>query len=277
LDRVDQREVVATPNTYFHGVNDGEGVNAYIVDTGIDIDHADFGGRAIWGFTADGLLVGDGNGHGTHCAGSVGSNSYGVAQSVSLIAVKVMNAFGSGTTDDIVAGLDYVRATHQAGDKSVINLSLGSSSGNLPMDQAIEALVADGVSVVVAAGNSDADSCDSSPGRVAVAITVGASDNGDTSATFTNWGTCLDVFAPGVDILSTAPGDDTATMSGTSMACPHVVGGVARYMSSQGSAPTPAACEAWVTAEATSDALSWSRLNHNTSPNKLLYVNGLCA
>jgi cerevisin len=187
-----------------------------------------------------------------------------------------MNAFGSGSTGDIVAGLDYVRANHTAGGKSVINLSLGSSSGNLPMDQAIEALVADGVSVVVAAGNSDADSCDSSPGRVAVAITVGASDDEDKSATFTNWGTCLDVFAPGVDILSTAPGDDTATMSGTSMACPHVVGGVARYMSSQGSAPTPAACEAWVTTESTSGALSWSDVNHGTSPNELLYVNGLC-
>ena len=143
LDRIDQAETVVAPNTYFHGLNDGAGVNAYIVDTGIDIAHSDFGGRATWGFTAEGLLDGDGNGHGTHCAGTVGSNSYGVAQEVALIAVKVMNAFGSGSTEDIVAGLNYVQGNHTAGDKSVINLSLGSSSGNIPMDNAIEALYAE--------------------------------------------------------------------------------------------------------------------------------------
>ena len=165
-------------------------------------------------------------------------------------------------------------------------MSLGESA-NRPMDLAVNAAIGDGVIVVAAAGNSDADACNYSPAQVEFAITVGATDNSDTSASFTNYGTCVDVFAPGVDILSTwidsenCEADNTCntntnTISGTSMACPHVVGAVARYMSSVTTAPTPAACQNWVRTQATQDAINF-RAGHGTSPNRLLYVDGLCA
>ena len=273
LDRIDQQSVNGN-NIYNSGSNDGAGVNAYIVDTGIYTNHDDFEGRATRGYTANGLLPDDNNGHGTHCAGTVGSTTYGVAKSVNLIAVKVMNALGSGSFDDIIDGLNYVTDAHNAGEKSVINLSLGGGA-SLTLDNAVQACIDDGVSVIIAAGNSDADGCNVSPGRVVDAVTVGATDISDNSATFTNYGTCLDVFAPGVNIESTWNDGGTNTIDGTSMACPHVVGAVARYMSSLGGAPSPAACHNWVEAEATPGAINF-RAGHGTSPNLLLYVGGLC-
>ena len=280
LDRIDQREPMDYSNptspgaTYTYGEDDGDGVYAYVVDSGIDIDHPDFGGRAIWGMTAGNLRPGtDDNGHGTHCAGSVGSDSYGVAKEATIVAVKVMNALGSGTTADIVEGLQWVLSDHNSRPdaRSVVNLSLGGAGANAPMEDAVQNLIDGGVTVCIAAGNSDADACDYSPARVPDAITVGASDINDWSATFTNYGTCLDLFAPGVDILSTVPGDATDVYDGTSMATPHVTGVVARYMSSLGSAPSPAAVRDYLVNTATADALTF-RIGHGASPNLLLYA-----
>ncbi|KAK2139793.1 hypothetical protein LSH36_1612g00001 [Paralvinella palmiformis] len=242
LDRIDQTEQIpysspTSPDaTYIYGEDDGSNSYAYICDSGIDTSHSDFGGRAIWGMTAGDLRPGtDDNGHGTHCAGTVGSNSYGVAKLSTIVAVKVMNALGSGTTDDIVEGLQWVLNDHNSRPdaRSVVNLSLGGSGVSLPMENAVQNLIDGGVTVCIAAGNSDDDACNYTPARVPDAITVGASDISDWSATFTNYGTCVDIFAPGVDILSTIPGEDTDVYDGTSMATPHVVGAVARYMSSQ--------------------------------------------
>ncbi len=280
LDRIDQRAAMDYDNptnpdaTYTYGEDDGANTYAYIVDTGIDTDHSDFGGRAIWGMTAGDLRPGtDDNGHGTHCAGTVGSNSYGVAKEATLVAVKVLNAFGSGTTDDIVQGLEWVLNDHNSrpGAKSVVNMSLGGSGISLPMENAVQNLIDGGVTVCIAAGNSDDDACDYTPARVPDAITVGASDIADWSATFTNYGTCLDIFAPGVDILSTVPGENTDVYDGTSMATPHVVGAVARYMSSQATPPSPANVRDYLVNTATADALTF-RVGHGTSPNVLLYA-----
>ena len=280
LDRIDQTEALpyndpTNPDaTYTYGEHDGANSYAYIVDSGIDIDHGDFGGRAIWGMTAGDLRPGtDDNGHGTHCAGTTGSNSYGVAKEATLVAVKVLNALGSGTTSDIVEGLEWVLTDHNSRPdaRSVVNLSLGGSGTNLPMEDAVQNLIDGGVTACIAAGNSDDDACNYTPARVADAITVGASDINDWSATFTNYGTCLDIFAPGVDVLSTVPGEDTDVYDGTSMATPHVVGAVARYMSSQSSAPSPAVVRSYLVSSATADALTF-RVGHGSSPNLLLYV-----
>ncbi|KAK2141351.1 hypothetical protein LSH36_1114g00034 [Paralvinella palmiformis] len=280
LDRLDQREPMtyADPtspdSTYKYGEDDGAGVNAYIVDSGIDINHGDFGGRAIWGTAAGNLRPGtDDNGHGTHCAGTVGSDSYGVAKEVTLVAVKVMNALGSGTTSDIVEGLQWVLTDHNSkpNAKSVINMSLGGAGANAPMENAVQQLIDGGVTVCIAAGNSNADACRFSPARVADAITVGASGINDVSASFSNYGTCLDLFAPGVDILSTVPGDATDVYDGTSMATPHVAGVVARYLSSQSSVPSPSAVRDYIVNSATPDVLTF-RPGHGASPNLLLYA-----
>jgi len=280
LDRIDQTgqlpytDPTSTDATYIYGEDDGANTYAYVCDTGIDIDHSDFGNRAIWGMTAGDLRPGtDDNGHGTHCAGTIGSNSYGVAKESTLVAVKVLNALGSGTTDDIVEGLEWVLTDHNSRPdaRSVVNLSLGGTGTNLPMEDAVQNLIDGGVTVCIAAGNSDDDACNYTPARVPDAITVGASDISDWSATFTNYGTCLDLFAPGVDILSTTPGENTDVYSGTSMATPHVVGVVARYMSSLPSAPSPANVADYILNAATPNALTF-RPGHGTSPNLLLYA-----
>ncbi|KAK2141352.1 hypothetical protein LSH36_1114g00010 [Paralvinella palmiformis] len=280
LDRIDQREPMSYTNptspdsTYVYGEDDGADVYAYVVDSGIDVNHGDFAGRAIWGMTAGELTPGvDENSHGTHCAGTVGSNSYGVAKEATLVAVKVLNALGSGTTREIVEGLQWVLTSHDSrpNAKSVVNLSLGSKGINLPMEDAVRNLIEGGVTVCIAAGNSNEDACRHTPSRVAEAITVGASDIGDVSASFTNYGTCLDLFAPGVGILSTVPGDATDVYDGTSMATPHVAGVVARYLSSQSSVPSPSAVRDYIVNSATPDVLTF-RPGHEASPNLLLYA-----
>ena len=251
LDRTDQTEALPYTDplsdsaTYVWGVNEGGSTVAYVADTGIDVAHSDFGGRAVHGYTAGEIPTdGDGNGHGTHCAGTIGSNSYGLAKSVPLVAVKVLRDSGFGSTTGIIDGLNWIIADHEARSaggmaKSVINMSLGGGADDA-FDEAIRNCVNAGIVVVVAAGNSDADACSASPAREPLAVTVGATDVTDTSAWFTNYGTCVDLFAPGVDVLSTTPDQTTSVYSGTSMACPHVVGVVARYQDSQGAAPTPA-------------------------------------
>ena len=252
LDRTDQREAVpysdpfGSDGEYTWGEHIGSSAVAYVLDTGIDIDHSDFGDRATWGFTAPDIPNdGDQNGHGTHCAGTIGGTTYGLAKNVPLVAVKVLGDSGSGSWQGSIDGINYVVDQHNGRSspgqmaKTVINMSLGGS-GYSPIDDAIEAAVGEGVVVVVAAGNSGADACWYSPAREPTAITVGASDIGDWSASFSNYGICVDIFAPGVSILSTLPNEGTAYYSGTSMACPHVAGVVARYQDSQADAPSPA-------------------------------------
>jgi subtilisin family serine protease len=242
LDRIDQ---LALPlnNSYTYNV-DGTGVTAFIIDTGIRASHQNFGGRVGQGFTSinDGQGTNDCQGHGTHVAGTVGAATYGVAKNVTLIPVRVLNCQGSGTDAGVIAGVDWVRNNHSG--PSVANMSLGGGASPT-LDTAIRNLVTAGVTTVVAAGNEDQNACNVSPAREPLAITVGATTISDARASFSNWGTCVDIFAPGNAILSTSNGSNTATatLSGTSMASPHVAGGAALFLSANPTA-TPAQVEA---------------------------------
>ena len=222
--------------TYWYPKSAGSNVNVYIVDTGINIDHEDFKGRARWGVTIPHLDMNiDGNGHGTHCAGVVGGNTYGVAKNATLVAVKVLRTNGFGTNADVIKGVEWVlnqhRITQRSGSRSVINLSLGGGR-SIALEKAIESCVDSGIHVAVAAGNDNQDACNYSPAASKKAITVGASTKRDKMAYFSNTGPCVDIFAPGMDITSTWIGSPTAinTISGTSMASPHVAGVLALHL-----------------------------------------------
>ena len=275
LDRSDQHGplMYSSPTdpfaVYDWGVADGEGVNAYVGDTGIDVDHPDFGGRATFGYTAFNLENPgqDLHGHGTHCAGTIGSNSYGIAKKANITAVKLLNDQGVGTWNDFIESLEWV--ANQPGSKKLLSLSLSGSCCNSAVEDATNALIDSGVSVIAAAGNSNGEACNEIPAAFPRCITVGASDVGDNTASFSNHGTCVDLYAPGVDVLSTALNEDTDIMSGTSMACPHVAGLVARYMSSV-STPTPDSAHQWVVDNATPDVLDFQ--SGQNGPNLLLYA-----
>ncbi len=243
LDRIDQR---ARPtNGTFVYTNTGAGVTAYVIDTGIRFTHSQFGGRATSGFdSVDGGTADDCHGHGTHVAGTIGGSTYGVAKGVSLVAVRVLNCSGSGATSGVIAGVDWVTGNHSAGQPAVANMSLGGGASSA-LDAAVRNSIADGVSYAVAAGNGNilgfqANACNSSPARVAEAMTISATDSTDRKASWANFGNCVDWFAPGVSILSAWYTNDTATntISGTSMATPHTVGVAAQYLQSNpGAAP----------------------------------------
>ena len=251
LDRTDQREALSYTDplsedaVYTWGRYEGVASVVYVTDTGIDIEHPEFEGRAAWGYTAGSIPNDDDvHGHGTHCAGTIGSKSYGIAKSVSLVAVKVFNDFGVGSTSDIIEGLEWIQMEHDARSgedvaKSIISMSIGGGI-NDPLDAAVEACVDDGIVVVVAAGNGNDDACSFSPSRVPKAITVSATDILDENSESSNWGRCVNIFAPGEEVLSTTPGDTTSVYSGTSMAVPHVVGVIARFQDSLNITPTPA-------------------------------------
>ena len=240
LDRVNQRNL-PLDNAYSYQY-DGQGVKAYVIDTGILSTHAQFAGRVLPGNSqiADGRGTEDCNGHGTHVAGTIGGSTYGIARQVSLVPVRVLDCTGSGLFSGVIAGIDWVIADHQAGQPAVANLSLGGGF-SATVNDAIARLIADGVVVVVAAGNSNANACNSSPSSAPNAITVGATERTDRRATYSNFGTCLDIFAPGSAILSSWIGSTTATstISGTSMASPHVAGNAALLLEKTPSA-TPA-------------------------------------
>jgi subtilisin family serine protease len=221
LDRIDQR-TPALDGLYTYQ-STGKGVTAYIVDTGLRYTHEDFSGRASFGFDAFGGNGSDCQGHGTHVAGTVGGTRYGVAKEVSLVSVRVLDCSGGGTTASVIAGLDWIVAN--ATRPAVANLSL-SGGGNTALDDAIRRVVAAGVTVAVSAGNKSMTACYFSPARVAEVITVGATDDTDAPASFTNYGSCVDLYAPGVSIVSAGAGSDNASAikSGTSMSAPHTAG-----------------------------------------------------
>jgi subtilisin family serine protease len=268
IARVGQRTLPL--NTYY-AYNDvaGTGVDVYVIDTGILVTHVDFGGRATAVYNAiTNEANNDLNGHGTHCAGTIGGTTYGVAKKVTLFAVKVLNAAGSGTTAGVIAGVDYVTNNQNKARKSVGSMSLGGGA-SATLDASIVNSIASGVTYAIAAGNDNANACNYSPARVANAITVGATTNTDARSSFSNIGTCVDIFAPGSSITSAWIGSNTATntISGTSMATPHVAGAVALHLSFNTDA-NPAATKSWATSAATPNVVT----NPGTgSPNLLLF------
>ncbi|NLU70188.1 S8 family peptidase [Streptomyces sp. HNM0574] len=231
LDRIDTPEL-KLDKKYTYPDTAGEGVKAYVIDTGVRVSHKDFGGRAKDGFDAvDGdEEAQDGNGHGTHVASTVAGEAHGVAKKAEIVAVRVLDDQGSGTTEGVVKGIDWV--TKNASGPSVANMSLGGGADEA-LDKAVQGSIEAGVTYAVAAGNEGADAGQSSPARVKEAITVGATDNKDAQADFSNYGEVLDIYAPGVDITGAWNTDDNATdtISGTSMASPHVAGAAAVYLS----------------------------------------------
>jgi aqualysin 1 len=236
LDRIDQHNLPLN-NTYSYDFT-GTGVTAYIIDTGIRITHNEFGGRASIGTdtVGDGQNGNDCNGHGTHVSGTVGGSTYGVAKGVSLVAVRVLNCSGSGSTSGVIAGIDWVTSHHTA--KAVANMSLGGSPSTA-LDNAVRNSIANGVVYAIAAGNSNRNACNFSPARTAEAITVGATTSTDARASYSNKGSCLDLFAPGSSITSAWNTSNTATntISGTSMATPHVAGVAALYLGGHNATP----------------------------------------
>ncbi|XP_072170379.1 aqualysin-1-like isoform X1 [Diadema setosum] len=266
LDRIDQRNLPLDNRYSKHSSGNGNGVRVYVIDTGVRASHSDFGGRAT---QAKNFISGesnsDCNGHGTHCAGTVGSDTYGVAPGVTIIGVKVLGCDGTGSWSAIISGIDYVKENARAYD--VASMSLGGSAST-SVDNAVEGLISKNIYAVVAAGNSNKDASSTSPARVPAAITVGATSSDDSRWYWNNWqgsnyGSCLDIFAPGEDITSTwyTGNYATSTISGTSMATPHVAGALALY----------GGWNAWNTIlnQASSNKLSNIE---SGSPNKLLYV-----
>jgi subtilisin family serine protease len=266
LDRIDQRDLPL--NGTYNYTPTGAGVRAYVIDTGIRTTHTQFGGRASAVFDAFGGSGQDCNGHGTHVAGTIGGSTYGVAKGVMLRAVRVLDCNGSGSTSGVISGVDWVTANHIS--PAVANMSLGGGASSA-LDTAVNNSINSGVTYSIAAGNSNgADACNESPGRVAAAITVGSTTTSDARSSFSNIGTCVDIFAPGSSITSSWATSDTATatISGTSMATPHVVGATALYLQAfPGSSP----------ATIRNALVNNATLNHITnvgagSPNRLLYT-----
>ena len=265
LDRIDQRNLPL--NSTYTYPNTASNVRAYIIDTGIRTTHSDFGGRATWGTNTVDTNNTDCNGHGTHVAGTVGGTKYGVAKSVRLVAVKVLNCSGSGTTAGVISGVNWV--TSNAVKPAVANMSLGGGASTT-LDNAVANSINSGITYALAAGNSSANACNSSPARVASAITVGATTSTDARASYSNYGSCVDIFAPGSSITSAWRTSDTATnsISGTSMASPHVAGAAALVLSANTSY-TPAQVASYLTSNATTGKVTSPG---SGSPNRLLFV-----
>lgn len=268
LDRADQRDLPLS-GTYSWDTT-GAGVKAYVVDTGLLDAHVDFAGRVGAGYTSisDGRGTTDCNGHGTHVAGTTAGTSYGIAKAATVVPVRVLDCSGSGTWSGVIAGLDWI-VSHHTTAPAVANMSLGGGASS-SVDDAVRRVIADGVTVVVSAGNSTADACTQSPARVAAALTVGATTSTDARASYSNFGTCVDLFAPGSSVLSAWHTSTTATntISGTSMASPHVAGAAARILSGA-TTLSPAEVAGRVTAAATTGKVTSAGTG---SPNLLLYT-----
>jgi subtilisin family serine protease len=266
IDRIDQRNRPLS-GTYTY-TSTGSGVTAYIIDTGIQTGHAQFGGRAAAVYDALGGNGQDCNGHGTHVAGTVGSATYGVAKGVSLRAVRVLDCNGSGSNSGVIAGMNWVASNHVA--RSVANMSLGGGF-SAATNSAANSLASSGVFLAVAAGNSNADACNSSPSSAANTTTVAASTSTDARASYSNYGGCVDLYAPGSSITSTWLSGGTNTISGTSMASPHVAGVAALYKAVNGDA-SYSTIRTWLTTNATASVITG---NVSGTPNRLLYKAGL--
>ena len=266
LDRIDQR---ARPldGTYTYTA-DGTGVRAYVIDTGIRTSHTEFGGRASWGaeFVDDATTPDDCDGHGTHVAGTIGGSTWGVAKRVNLVAVRVLNCSGSGAWSWVIAGINWVTADHDPGEDAVANMSLGGGATQA-VDDAVSASIADGVTYSVSAGNSNANACNYSPARTPSALTMGATTSTDARASYSNWGSCVDWFAPGSSITSANMTGGSLTLSGTSMAAPHTTGAAALYLDDHAGA-TPADVRNGLAGALTMGIVTSS----NTTANHLLYV-----
>ncbi|MCL8012276.1 S8 family peptidase [Streptomyces sp. AS02] len=266
LDRIDQAALPLS-GTYTYPDSAGSGVTAYVIDTGVRITHQQISGRATYGYDAvDGdTTASDGNGHGTHVATTIAGSTYGVAKQAKIVAVRVLDNAGSGTTAGVIAGIDWVTNNHSG--PSVANLSLGGGASTA-LDTAVRNSIASGVTYAVAAGNSNANASSYSPARVTQAITVGATTSTDARASYSNYGSVLDIFAPGSSITAGWYTSDTATntISGTSMATPHVAGAAAVYLASHTSA-TPAAVASALTSGATTNVVTSPG---SGSPNRLL-------
>jgi subtilisin family serine protease len=264
LDRIDQRNLPLNGIYTFNWT--GSGVRAYVIDTGIRTSHTQFGGRASAVFDAFGGNGQDCNGHGTHVAGTIGGSTYGVAKSALLRAVRVLNCSGSGTNSGVIAGVDWVTINHV--NPAVANMSLGGGASSA-VDTAVNNLANSGVPIAVAAGNSNTDACTSSPARAANAITVGSITQSGARSSFSNFGVCLDIFAPGSGILSAYSTSDTATatLSGTSMASPHVAGVAALYKQFNPGASAATTRNAIVNGSTSGVVTSAG----SGSPNRLLY------
>ncbi|MFE6482767.1 S8 family serine peptidase [Streptomyces sp. NPDC057757] len=270
LDRIDQKTLPLN-NSYTYPDSAGTGVTAYIIDTGVRITHGDFGGRASYGYDAvdNDNTAQDGNGHGTHVAGTVAGTAHGVAKKARIVGVRVLNNAGSGTTAGVVAGIDWVAAN--AVKPAVANMSLGGGADST-LDAAVRGAIASGVTFAVAAGNDGANASSYSPARVTEAITVGSTTSTDARSSFSNYGSVLDIFAPGSSITSTWNTSDSATntISGTSMATPHVAGAAAVYLGINPSATPAQVATGLINASSTGVVT-----NPGTgSPNRLLNVAG---
>ncbi|MDR6795089.1 S8 family peptidase [Acinetobacter calcoaceticus] len=265
LDRIDQKALPL--NSAYSYLQMGSGTTAYIVDTGILSSHQQFSGRVLSGYTAisDGNGTTDCNGHGTHVAGTVGGSTYGVAKNVNLVPIRILGCDGSGASSNVIAGLDWILKNGKK--PAVVNMSLGGDAST-SLDSAVENLFNNGYVMVVAAGNSNTDACSASPARVSKALTVAATDSTDTRASYSNYGSCVDIFAPGSQINSSWIGTNTATkvLNGTSMATPHVAGVVAEMLQS-----TPTATPQTISTNLLNQASSNVVKNPSGSPNRLLY------
>ncbi|RXF01206.1 S8 family peptidase [Pseudoalteromonas sp. PS5] len=267
LDRVDQRNLPLNSN--YHYDFDGTGVTAYVIDTGVRISHNDFGNRATHGydFVDNDNDATDCNGHGTHVAGTIGGGEYGVAKNVNIVGVRVLGCNGSGSYSGVIAGIDWVK--NNASGPSVANMSLGGGASQA-VDDAVNNAVAAGVSFVVAAGNDNSNACNYSPARAANAITVGSTTSSDARSSFSNYGNCLDIYAPGSSIKSAWYNSDSATntISGTSMAAPHVAGAIALYLDENPSL-SPSQVDSLLSQRASKGKVSNPQ---SGSPNELLYT-----
>jgi len=266
LDRIDQRTLPL--NGAYSVSGTGSGVSVYIVDTGIRFDHSEFGGRAVRGIDVidDGRNGGDCNGHGTHVAGTVGGKTYGVARGATLVSARVLNCQGSGYNSGIIQALDWIAAN--ASRPAVVNMSLGGGASQA-LDDAVARLVAAGIPVIVAAGNEGVDACQKSPARAADALAVSASNGSDQKPSWANYGSCVDLFAPGEGIASAYHTSSTAlvNMSGTSMASPHVAGSAALLLGSN-SSMSPSSVRSALLSSATSGVVGSSQ----SSTSSLLFV-----
>jgi len=267
LDRIDQRNLPLS-NSYTYN-RTGSGVHAYIIDSGIDPTHPDFGGRAVFGFNGIDANNTDCNGHGTHVAGTVGSRTYGVAKSVRLVGVKWLDCNGGGTASSAIASVDWV--TRNAVKPAVANASWNWAA-NATLETSLRNMIKSGVFLAASAGNTGANSCDRLPRKIETALVTAASTSTDARASYSSTGACVDIYAPGSAIVSTIPGGGTASYNGTSMATPHVTGTAALYLQTSPAA-TPATVKSYIEASATPNKVSGGGVGGTV--NRLLFTNGL--